>query len=58
MLPYRLKTYQTGFLFCRLGHAPGVGHVGGTGGCQKFNFSEHGHVAYQIEGDMSRTEYK
>ena len=21
----RYKTYQTGFLFCRLGHAPGVG---------------------------------
>ena len=25
----RYKTYQTGFLFCRLGHAPGVG-LGGT----------------------------
>ena len=34
------KTYQTGFLFCRLGHAPGVG-LWGTGG----------HVAYQTDGD-------
>ena len=25
----RYKTYQTGFLFCRLGHAPGVG-LGGA----------------------------
>ena len=25
----RYKTYQTGFLFCRLGHAPGVG-LGGV----------------------------
>ena len=24
----RYKTYQTGFLFCRLGHAPGVGLLG------------------------------
>ena len=23
----------------------------GVLGCQKFNFSEHGHVAYEIEGD-------
>ena len=29
----RYKTYQTGFLFCRLGHAPGVG-LWGTGGAQ------------------------
>ena len=27
----RYKAYQTGFLFCRLGHAPGVG-LWGTGG--------------------------
>ena len=47
----RYKTYQTGFLFCRLGHAPGVG-LWGTWGAQgvKF-FFKHGHVAYQIEGD-------
>ena len=29
----RYKTYQTGFLFCRLGHTPGVG-LWGTGGAQ------------------------
>ena len=29
----RYKTYQTGFLFCRLGHAPGV-ELWGTGGAQ------------------------
>ena len=33
----RYKTYQTGFLFCRLGHAPGVG-LWGTGGAQGVNF--------------------
>ena len=48
----RYKTYQTGFLFCRLGHAPGVGFLG-TGGTQgvKHFFFKHGHVAYQIGGD-------
>ena len=48
----RYKTYQTGFLFCRLGHTPGVG-LWGTGGAQgvKFFFFKHGHVAYQIDGD-------
>ena len=30
----RYKTYQTGFSFCRLGHAPGVG-LWGTGGTQR-----------------------
>ena len=29
----RYKTYQTGFLFCRQGHASGVG-LRGTGGAQ------------------------
>ena len=29
----RYKTYQTGFSFGRLGHAPGVG-LGGTVGCR------------------------
>ena len=29
----RYKTYQTGFLFCRLEHAPGVG-LWSTGGAQ------------------------
>ena len=50
----RYKTYQTGFLFCRLGHAPGVG-LWGTGcrypGGQTIFFFKHGHVAYQIDGD-------
>ena len=46
----RYKTYQTGFLFCRLGHAPGVG-VWGTGRSQWVNFFKHGHVAYQIDMD-------
>ena len=48
----RYKTYQTGFSFCRLGHAPGVG-LKGTGvprGSKNF-FFKHGHVAYQIDGD-------
>ena len=40
------KTYQTGFLFRRLGHAPGVGHeVLGS----KIKFSDHSHVAIQIK---------
>ena len=49
----RYKTYQTGFLFCRLGHAPWVG-LWGTGGAlggQKFIFFKHGHLPYQIDGD-------
>ena len=37
------------FSFCSLGLAPGV-RLGNVLG-QKFSFSEHGHVAYQIEGD-------
>ena len=47
----RYKAYQTGFLFCRLGHAPGVG-LSGTGGAQgvKKKF-KHGHMAYQIDVD-------
>ena len=48
----RYKTYQTGFSFCCLGHAPGVGLLG-TGGAQvvKKNIFKHGHVAYQINKD-------
>ena len=48
----RYKTYETGFLFCRLGHAPGGGTLGQLGypGDQTFLF-KHGHIAYQIEGD-------
>ena len=36
----RYKTYQMGFLFCRLGHAPGVGLWGtrGTQGVKQFFF--------------------
>ena len=50
----RYKTYQTGFLFCRLGQAPGVG-LWGTGGAQGVNFFlKHGHVAYQIVGDYEQ----
>ena len=33
----RYKTYQTGFSFCLLGHAPGVG-LWGAGGAQGVNF--------------------
>ena len=47
----RYKTYQTGFLFCHLGHAPGVGLRGaGVPRGSKF-FFKHCHVAYQINGD-------
>ena len=48
----RYKTYQTGFIFGRLGHALGVGlwGTGGTQGVKQF-FFKHGHVAYQIDGD-------
>ena len=48
----RYKTYQTGFSFCSLGHAPGVG-LWGAGGAQgvKNFFFKHGHVVYQIDGD-------
>ena len=48
----RHKTYQTGLLFCRLGHAPGVGLWGHLGrpGSQK-TFFKHGHVVYQIDGN-------
>ena len=35
----RYITYQMGFSFGRLGHAPGLGLVG-TGGGSKFNISE------------------
>ena len=34
----KYKTYQTGFLFGRLGHAPGVGLRGTVGGWVKFFF--------------------
>ena len=49
----RYKTYQTGFLFCCLGHSPGVGLWGaGGGGAQVVKKKiKHGHVAYQIDKD-------
>ena len=57
----RYKIYQTGFSFCRLGHAPGVG-LCGAGGAQgvKNIFFKHGHVAYQIDGDdeLNRMQVK
>ena len=48
----RYKTYQTGFSFCLLGHAPGV-ELRGAGGCPggQIFFFKHGHVVYQINGD-------
>ena len=49
----RYKTYQTGFSFCYLGHAPGMGlwGAGVPGGQKLFFFFKHGHVVYQIDGD-------
>ena len=39
------KTYQTGFLFCRLGHAPRV-RLRGAGDAQGVIFFKYSHVAY------------
>ena len=49
----RYKTYQTGFSFCRLGHAPGVGlrGAGGAQGGPNFFFFKNDQLAYQIDGD-------
>ena len=44
----RYKTYQKGFLLCRLGHSPGAG---GAERVKKKIFFSHGHVANQIDGD-------
>ena len=46
----RYKTYQTGFSFCHLGHAPGVGLLGAGVPRGSKNF-KHGPVAYLIDGD-------
>ena len=45
----RYKTYQTGFSFCRLGHAPGVGlrSPGGAQGVKKISNM----VMWHIDGD-------
>ena len=54
------KTYQTGFLFCRLGHAQGM-ELWGAGGAQGVRFFfKQGHVAYQIDQDdeQSRMQVK
>ena len=56
----RYKTYQMGFLFCRLGHAPGVGlrGAGGAKGVKNDFFSNM--VIWHIKstGMTSRTECK
>ena len=45
------KTYQTGFSFCSLGHAAGVGHWGAWVLRRSIHFFfKHGHMAYQIDG--------
>ena len=46
------KTYWTGFTLWPQEHPLGwdLGGGGGVGG-QKLSFSQHGHVAYQIEGN-------
>ena len=47
----RYETYRTGFSFCPLDHAPGVG-LWGTGAAKGVNFFfKHGHVVYQIDRD-------
>ena len=52
----RYKTYQTGFTFCRLGHAPGVGlggTVGGWGVQKRFpKFNQIWCVSYLREWHM------
>ena len=45
----RYKTYRTAFLFCHLGHAPGVGLWGV--GVPRGKKIKYGHVAYQNDGD-------
>ena len=55
----RYKTYQTEFLFCHLGHAPGVGFLG-IGGAQGVKLFFLNMVMWHIKstGMTSRTEYK
>ena len=56
----RYKTYQTGFSFCHLGHAPGVGlkGPGGVQGVKKYFISNM--VMWHIKSTemTSRTECK
>ena len=55
----RYTTYQTGFLFFHLGHAPGVG-LWGTGlpRRSKIIFFKHVHMAYQIDGNDEQNRMK
>ena len=54
----RYKTYQTGFLFCRLGHAPGVG-LWSAGGAQVVIFFSNMVMSHiKSTGMSSRTECK
>ena len=51
----RFKAYQTGFSFCRLSYAPAVVLWGaGCPGGQKLFYFKHGHVTYQIDGDVEQ----
>ena len=58
----RYKTYQTGFLFRRLGHAPGVGLVGTMGGLgSKIFFSKFNQiwcVSYLHKWYMQRHDFR
>ena len=47
----RYKTYQSGFLFCLLGHAPEVGIWALGCPCRGSKKFKHGYVAYQNDGD-------
>ena len=58
----RYKTYQTGFSFGRLGHAPGVGLGGTVGGCGVKNyffpkFNQIWCVSYLHEWHMKRHHF-
>ena len=56
----RYKTYQTGFSFCRLGHAQGVGlrGAGGTQGVKNDFFPNMVMWHIKSKGMTSRTESK
>ena len=47
----RYKTYQMGFSFCSLCHAPGVGCLGAGDDQGVILFFRRGHMEYQINGD-------
>ena len=55
----RYKTYQTGFLFCCLGHAPewDFGALGVPRGSNIF-FIQTYHIAYQIDGDDEQNKMR